>query len=91
MNFEKSSGPSTEKLYDLSAPRIRGAAFLCSNSAAGKHPLVGVKVFYDDEGQILKNRLAHAQKNRTILVLREYASQDFSGPTPRPENNLSSE
>ena len=50
------------------------------------HPLVEVKEFFEDKGLILKNRSAHAQKNRMILVLREYASHDFSAPTPRPEN-----
>ena len=50
------------------------------------HPLIEVKEFFENDGYILKNRLAHAQKNRMILVLREYASRDFSAPTPRPEN-----
>ena len=44
------------------------------------HPLVGVKKFYEDERWSLKNHPAHAQKNRTSLVLREYASHDFSAP-----------
>ena len=42
------------------------------------HPLVGLKEFFGDEEWISKNHPAHAQKNRTILVLREYASQGFS-------------
>ena len=51
------------------------------------HPLVGVKEFFEDEGYILKNR--PAQNKRTILVLREHASHDFSAPTPQPENTSS--
>ena len=68
-------------VYDVSSSRS-----IVTRHTLSTHPLDEMKEFFEHEWWILKNHRAHAQKNCMILVLREYASQNFSALTPRPEN-----